>query len=95
MSLSIPKLRTALFNAIFSSEEVAFHEELYKRDPPTVTGGVDVDPEIIELLEELAFDDLANAKELTDYKSEMGKDALRRLQTRRRHQRAELFSFSM
>ena len=92
-SMSIPKLRTCLFLAICeSAEDVAYNEELYKKDPKASGVQVDEDLELLELLEELAFDDFANAQEMKDYKSELGKDAVRRLQKRRRECRAELFS---
>ena len=43
------------------------------------------------LLEELAFDDPANAQEMKDTKAELSKVAIRSLQKRRREHRADRF----
>jgi len=93
---SIPKLRSLLFELLFTeAEQRAYYEELYKRDvTDSEVGKVDADPELNALLEELAFDDCKNAKDLKEFQADLAKDSLRKLQIRRRDHRADTFVFT-
>ena len=91
---SIPNLRKAFFEAVLTPDDVAWALELYRKEPQSSGTAAAEDQALVDLLEELAFDDFGNAAELKEYKSEMGKAAARSLQQKRRAARADLFLFN-
>ena len=87
---TIPKLRSALIEQVFDdTSDRAYVLELYRKD--VVVEAVPEDENLMALLEELAFDDFANAQEMKDTKAELSKTAIRSLQKRRREHRADRF----